>query len=58
MPAEAVYLSWRLPQRGTREFDAVDLAFSVLGHGQTSRLHRTLVRGTERAEAASASTWR
>ena len=56
VPAEAVYLSWRLPQRGTREFDAVDLAFSVLGHGQTSRLHRTLVRGTERAEAASAST--
>jgi zinc protease len=56
VPAEAVYLSWRLPQRGTREFDAVDLAFSVLGHGQTSRLHRILVRGTERAEAASAST--
>jgi zinc protease len=56
VPAEAVYLSWRLPQRGTREFDAVDLAFSVLGHGQTSRLHKTLVRGTERAEAASAST--
>jgi zinc protease len=56
VPAEAVYLSWRLPQRGTREFDAIDLAFSVLGHGQTSRLHKTLVRGTERAESASAST--
>ena len=56
VPAEAVYLSWRLPQRGTREFDAIDLAFSVLGHGQTSRLHKTLVRGTERAETASASS--
>ena len=56
VPAEAVYLSWRLPQRGTAAFDAVDLAFSVLGHGQTSRLHKTLVRGTERAETASAST--
>jgi zinc protease len=56
VPAEAVYLSWRLPQRGTREFDAIDLAFSVIGHGQTSRLHKTLVRGTERAESASAST--
>ena len=55
VPAEAVYLSWRLPPRGTRDFDAVDLAFSVLGHGQTSRLHKTLVRGTERAEAAGAS---
>jgi zinc protease len=56
VPAEAVYLSWRLPPRGTRAFDAVDLAFSVLGQGQTSRLHKTLVRGTERAEAASASS--
>ncbi len=56
VPAEAVYLSWRLPQRGTGAFDAVDLAFSVLGHGQTSRLHKSLVRGSERAEAASAST--
>ena len=56
VPAEAVYLSWRLPQRGTREFDAIDLAFSVLGHGQTSRLHRALVRGNERAEATSASS--
>jgi len=56
VPAEAVYLSWRLPRRGTPEFDAIDLAFSVLGQGQTSRLHKALVRGTERAESASAST--
>ena len=35
--------------------DALDLAFSVLGHGQTSRLHKSLVRGLEHAEAASAS---
>ena len=56
VPAEAVYLSWRLPPRGTAAYDAVDLAFSVLGQGQTSRLHKTLVRGTERAEAASASS--
>ncbi len=55
VPAEAVYLSWRLPQRDTRDFDALDLAFSMLGHGQTSRLHKVLVRGTERAEATGAS---
>jgi predicted Zn-dependent peptidase len=55
VPAEAVYLSWRLPPCGTRDFDALDLAFSVLGHGQTSRLHKTMVRGTERAEVAGAS---
>jgi predicted Zn-dependent peptidase len=56
VPAEALYLSWRLPARGTREFDALDLAFSVLGHGQTSRLHKQLVRGSEHAEGAGATT--
>ncbi len=56
VPAEAVYLAWRLPARDTREFDALDLASTVLGHGQTSRLHKQLVRGTEHAESASAST--
>jgi predicted Zn-dependent peptidase len=56
VPADAVYLAWRLPARGTRAFDAVDLAFSVLGHGQTSRLHRSLVRGAELAESSGATT--
>jgi zinc protease len=56
VPAPAVHLSWRLPVRGTREFDALDLASTVLGHGQTSRLHKRLVRGAEIAEGASAST--
>jgi predicted Zn-dependent peptidase len=56
VPAEAVYLTWRLPARGSREFDAVDLAFSILGHGQTSRLHRQLVRSREVAESSGAST--
>ena len=54
VPAAAVYLSWRLPARGTRQFDAVDLAFSVLGQGQTSRLHQELVRGAELAESSGA----
>ena len=56
VPADAVYLAWRLPARGTRAFDAVDLAFSVLGHGQTSRLHKGLVRGAELAEGSGATT--
>jgi zinc protease len=56
VPAHAVYLSWRLPAAGTAEFDALDLAFSVLGSGQTSRLHRALVRHAEVAEATAAST--
>jgi zinc protease len=50
-----VYLSWRLPARGGRDFDAVDLAFSILGHGQTSRLHKQLIRRTEHAESTGAS---
>ncbi|GAA2108005.1 pitrilysin family protein [Microlunatus panaciterrae] len=56
VPAEAVYLTWRLPARGSTTFDALDLAFTVLGHGQTSRLHKALVRQQEIAEASSAST--
>jgi len=56
VPAEAVYLTWRLPARDDPRFDAVDLAFSVLGQGQTSRLHRELVRNRELAEGAGAST--
>jgi zinc protease len=53
VPADAVYLTWRLPRRGTPEFDALDLLFSVLGHGQTSRLHKHLVRNLQIAESAS-----
>ncbi|HET9646853.1 MAG TPA: pitrilysin family protein [Microlunatus sp.] len=56
VPSDAVYLTWRLPRRGTPEFDALDLTFSVLGHGQTSRLHKHLVRNLQLAESASAST--
>ena len=55
VPAEAVYVSWRLPARNAPEFDALDLLFSVLGHGQTSRLHKRLVREAELAETASAT---
>jgi predicted Zn-dependent peptidase len=55
VPAEAVYLTWRLPARGTPQFDALDLAFSILGHGQTSRLHKQLVRGAELAESSGAT---
>ena len=55
VPAPAVYFTWRLPARGGRDFDALDLALSILGHGQTSRLHKQLVRGSEHAEGTGAS---
>ncbi|MFW6598477.1 M16 family metallopeptidase [Propionibacteriaceae bacterium Y2011] len=56
VPADAVHLSWRVPARGTAEFDAADLALTIIGHGETSRLHRRLVRRDELAESASASS--
>jgi zinc protease len=56
VPADAVYFTWRLPAHGSRNLDALDLAFSILGHGQTSRLHKQLVRGNEHAEGSGAST--
>lgn len=52
VPADASYLAWRLPARESQLFDAADLALSVLGASQTSRLHQRLVR--ERRLVASA----
>jgi predicted Zn-dependent peptidase len=56
VPAEAVYLSWRLPAERAPGFDALDLAFGMLGQGQSSRLSKNLVRGREIAESAFASS--
>mgnify|MGYP003373138368 CR=1 FL=1 len=55
VPADAVYLAWRLPERDTTPFDAADLALAVLGQGQASRLHLGLVRGRQVAAGASAA---
>ncbi|QDP96474.1 insulinase family protein [Microlunatus elymi] len=55
VPADAVYLSWRLPADRAPGYDALDLAFGVLGQGQSSRLIKNLVRGREIAESAFAS---
>ncbi|MDO5500339.1 MAG: pitrilysin family protein [Propionibacteriaceae bacterium] len=55
VPADAAYFSWRLPPLGTRAIDAVDLALSILGGTQTSRLHRALVREAELAVNAGSS---
>ena len=55
VPSAAVYLTWRLPPIGTADYDAADLALTVLGTGQSSRLHRQLVRRDEVSESAGAS---
>lgn len=54
VPTEAAYLTWRIPARDTPSFDAVELALAMLGDGQTSRLHRRLVRTDLIAEGAGA----
>jgi predicted Zn-dependent peptidase len=55
VPQDAVYLTWRLPARGTRAYDASDIALDILGGSQTSRLYRSLVRDTPLASVAGAS---
>ena len=55
VPAAATYYAWRLPARDTWAFDACELALSVLGGGQTSRLHKELVRSQRVAAGVGAS---
>ncbi|MEV0779582.1 pitrilysin family protein [Streptomyces sp. NPDC050433] len=52
VPARALMAAYRLPQDGTREADAADLALTVLGGGESSRLHNRLVRHDRTAVAA------
>ncbi|GAB2602258.1 pitrilysin family protein [Streptomyces capparidis] len=53
VPARAVMSVYRLPQDGVREADAADLALTVLGGGESSRLHNRLVRRDRLAVGAS-----
>ncbi len=55
VPANAAYMTWRLPARGTRAYDACEIALDILGGSQTSRLYRRLVHTDRIASAAGAS---
>jgi zinc protease len=55
VPAAAVYYTWRLPARGTRAYDAAELALDVLGGSDTSRLHRRLVRDDQISSGSGAT---
>lgn len=55
VPESALYVQWRTPARGTPEHDAVDIALTVLGGSETSRLHRQLVRDQGLSTGAGAS---
>jgi predicted Zn-dependent peptidase len=52
VPARALMAAYRLPQDGTRECDAAELALTVLGDGMSSRLYNRLVRRDRTAIAA------
>ncbi|GAB2735789.1 M16 family metallopeptidase [Kitasatospora kifunensis] len=52
VPARALMAAYRLPHDGTREADAADLALTVLGSGESSRLYNRLVRRDRTAVSA------
>ncbi|HTZ93511.1 MAG TPA: pitrilysin family protein [Streptosporangiaceae bacterium] len=52
VPARALMAAYRLPEDGTRECDAADLAATVLGNGMSSRLYNRLVRHDRTAISA------
>jgi predicted Zn-dependent peptidase len=52
VPSRALMAAYRLPHDGTRKSDAADLALTILGGGESSRLHNRLVRRDRSAVAA------
>ncbi|MDO5533893.1 MAG: pitrilysin family protein [Propionibacteriaceae bacterium] len=56
VPADMVYAQWRTPARGTRAADAVDIALTILGGSETSRLYGRLVRNDNTCSGAGASS--
>ncbi|MBF9071567.1 M16 family metallopeptidase [Streptacidiphilus fuscans] len=52
VPSRAVMQAYPLPLDGTREADAADLALTVLGSGESSRLYNRLVRHDRSAVTA------
>lgn len=55
VPADMLHLQWRTPARGSRTADAVDIALTVLGGSETSRLYRRLVREEATCSGAGSS---
>ena len=52
VPSQALMAAYLLPQDGTRESDAADLALTILGSGESSRLYNRLVRRDRTAVTA------
>jgi predicted Zn-dependent peptidase len=52
VPARALIAGYRMPRDGTRECDAAEVAVTVLGGGESSRLYNRLVRRDQTATSA------
>ncbi|MFF2848555.1 M16 family metallopeptidase [Streptomyces sp. NPDC058001] len=52
VPSRALMAAYRLPEDGTRACDAADLALTLLGGGDSSRIYNRLVRRDRTAVAA------
>ena len=52
VPARALMAGYRMPPDGTRECDVADVALTVLGQGESSRLYNRLVRRDQTATSA------
>ncbi|WP_367123911.1 M16 family metallopeptidase [Streptomyces phytohabitans] len=52
VPARSLMAAYRLPHDGTRACEAADVALTVFGGGESSRLHNRLVRRDRSAVAA------
>ena len=46
-PFPAFILGWKVPQRGTADFNALSLAGKIISEGESSRLYQKLVKGEE-----------
>jgi predicted Zn-dependent peptidase len=52
VPARALMAAYRLPEDGTRACDAADVALTIIGGGESSRLYNRLVRRDRTAVTA------
>lgn len=52
VPARALMAGYRMPPDGTRECDAAEVALTILGQGESSRLYNRLVRRDQTATSA------
>ncbi len=57
VPQGRIYMVWNVPQFGSREAVALDLASSILSTGKTSRLYKRLVYDEQIATDVTAFVW-